>query len=296
MPLLFIFFLWYGIYGRNNPRIYAKLHDKFGLIVFLLFLISGFSGFSSAFGFLLAISIVIAAFGAPIWLVAWLIAKSSKGKARQKQNDYDYYKQHYNQASTVNTGTTVTGLTRAVPKRRKIIQKFNQKYDLYLTDEEINRIVDASYMSNCWEREILDMDQKYDTISQWYRGDSAWLRAYLHAFPVQNVTSDFESQRSICLDTFYQIFAEIDPGKYESVESCVREINQRFMTNFDDITFSIAHRFLADNGYSFSLPRYDMHGAKSDIDRLKDKYDRESGSTASYSSADRREYTKMRQP
>lgn len=185
---------------------------------------------------------------------------------------------------------TVTGLTKAVPKRRKIIQKFNQKYDLYLTDEEINRIVDASYMSNCWEREILDMDQKYDTISQWYRGDSAWLRAYLHAFPVQNVTSDFESQRSICLDTFYQVFSEIDPGKYESVESCVREINHRFMTNFDDITFSVAHRFLADNGYKFELPNFDVRGVKSDIDRLKDKYDQETAS-----SGNRSGYEKMRQ-
>lgn len=187
-------------------------------------------------------------------------------------------------------GMTVTGLTKAVPKRRKIIQKFNQKYDLYLTDEEINRIVDASYMSNCWEREILDMDQKYDTISQWYRGDSAWLRAYLHVFPVQNVTSDFESQRSICLDTFYQVFSEIDPGKYESVESCVREINHRFMTNFDDITFSVAHRFLADNGYKFELPHFDVRGVKSDIDRLKDKYDQETASSGSRSG-----YEKMRQ-
>ena len=168
---------------------------------------------------------------------------------------------------------TVTGLTKAVPKRRKIIQKFNQKYDLYLTDEEINRIVDASYMSNCWEREILDMDQKYDTISQWYRGDSAWLRAYLHAFPVQNVTSDFESQRSICLDTFYQVFSEIDPGKYGSVESCVR-----------------AHRFLADNGYKFELPHFDVRGVKSDIDRLKDKYDQETAGSGSRSG-----YEKMRQ-
>lgn len=295
MPLIIIFFIWYGMYGRNNPNVYSKIHNKIGWIIALFVIFGGLSGFSSLFGGLLAVSIVIAFFGAPIWLVAWLISRSSKGKAKQKQNDYDYYKNHYSQ-SDAKAGTTVTGLTRAVPKRRKIVQKFNQKYDLYLTEEEINRIVDASYMSNCWEREILDMDQKYDTISQWYRGDSAWLRAYLHAFPVQNVTSDFESQRSICLDTFYQIFAEIDPGKYESVESCVREINQRFMTNFDDITFSIAHRFLADNGYSFSLPRYDVRGAKSDIDRLKDKYDRESGSTASYSSADRTEYAKMRQP
>ena len=289
MPLIIIFFIWYGMYGRNNPKIYSKLHDKFGLIVFLLFIFSGLSSFSSSFGVLLLVSLIIAVVGAPIWLIAWLISKSAKGKARQKQNDYDYYTQHYSQ-SDAKAGMTVTGLTKAVPKRRKIIQKFNQKYDLYLTEEEINRIVDASYMSNCWEREILDMDQKYDTISQWYRGDSAWLRAYLHAFPVQNVTSDFESQRSICLDTFYQVFSEIDPGKYESVESCVREINHRFMTNFDDITFSVAHRFLADNGYKFELPHFDVRGVKSDIDRLKDKYDQETASSGSRSG-----YEKMRQ-
>ena len=277
------------MYGRNNPKIYSKLHDKFGLIVFLLFIFSGLSSFSSSFGVLLLVSLIIAVVGAPFWLIAWLISKSAKGKARQKQNDYDYYTQHYSQ-SDAKAGMTVTGLTKAVPKRRKIIQKFNQKYDLYLTDEEINRIVDASYMSNCWEREILDMDQKYDTISQWYRGDSAWLRAYLHAFPVQNVTSDFESQRSICLDTFYQVFSEIDPGKYESVESCVREINHRFMTNFDDITFSVAHRFLADNGYKFELPNFDVRGVKSDIDRLKDKYDQETAGSGSRSG-----YEKMRQ-
>lgn len=289
MPLVFIFFIWYGMYGRNNPKIYSKLHDKFGLIVFLLFIFSGLSSFSSSFGVLLLVSLIIAVVGAPFWLIAWLISKSAKGKARQKQNDYDYYTQHYSQ-SDAKAGMTVTGLTKAVPKRRKIIQKFNQKYDLYLTDEEINRIVDALYMSNCWEREILDMDQKYDTISQWYRGDSAWLRAYLHAFPVQNVTSDFESQRSICLDTFYQVFSEIDPGKYGSVESCVREINHRFMTNFDDITFSVAHRFLADNGYKFELPHFDVRGVKSDIDRLKDKYDQETAGSGSRSG-----YEKMRQ-
>lgn len=289
MPLIIIFFIWYGMYGRNNPNVYSKIHNKIGWIIALFVIFGGLSGFSSLFGGLLAVSIVIAFFGAPIWLVAWLIARSSKGKAKAKQDDYSYYKQHYSQPSG-NKGTTVTGLTRAVPKRRKIVQKFNQKYDLYLTEEEINRIVDASYMSNCWEREILDMDQKYDTISQWYRGDSAWLRAYLHAFPVQNVTSDFESQRSICLDTFYQVFSEIDPGKYESVESCVREINHRFMTNFDDITFSVAHRFLADNGYKFELPHFDVRGVKSDIDRLKDKYDQETASSGSRSG-----YEKMRQ-
>lgn len=102
--------------------------------------------------------------------------------------------------------------------------------------------------------------------------------------------SGAERDIGFCLDTFYQIFAEIDPGKYESVESCVREINHRFMTNFDDITFSVAHRFLADNGYKFELPHFDVHGVKSDIDRLKDKYDQETASSGSRSG-----YEKMRQ-
>lgn len=85
MPLVFIFFIWYGMYGRNNPKIYSKLHDKFGLIVFLLFIFSGLSSFSSSFGVLLLVSLIIAVVGAPFWLIAWLISKSAKGKARQKQ-------------------------------------------------------------------------------------------------------------------------------------------------------------------------------------------------------------------
>lgn len=80
MPLVFIFFIWYGMYGRNNPKIYSKLHDKFGLIVFLLFIFSGLSSFSSSFGVLLLVSLIIAVVGAPFWLIAWLISKSAKEK------------------------------------------------------------------------------------------------------------------------------------------------------------------------------------------------------------------------
>lgn len=106
MPLIIIFFIWYGIYGRNNPKIYSKLHNKLGWVIAICILFGGLSGFSSLFGGLLAVSIVIAFFGAPIWLVAWLIARSSKGKAKAKQDDYSYYKQHYSQPSE-NKGTTV---------------------------------------------------------------------------------------------------------------------------------------------------------------------------------------------
>ena len=33
MPLIIIFFIWYGIYGRNNPKIYSKLHNKLGWVI-----------------------------------------------------------------------------------------------------------------------------------------------------------------------------------------------------------------------------------------------------------------------
>ena len=60
MPLIIIFFIWYGIYGRNNPKIYSKLHNKLGWVIAICILFGGLSGFSSLFGGLLAVSIVIA--------------------------------------------------------------------------------------------------------------------------------------------------------------------------------------------------------------------------------------------
>lgn len=283
MPILIFFIFWYALYGKNNPKIYRKIQPKLGIIVIVLFLLSGLS---SWLPILLILTVLAVVFGLPIGIAIMIIRRLTGGK-KQKKSDYTYYQQHYSQPEK-KKGTTVTGLTRTVQKRIKIVQKFNQKYDLTLTEEEINCIVDASYMSNCWEREIYDMDIKYETVSEWYRTDSAWLRAYLRVFPVQNVTSDFENQKRICLDAFYQIFSEVDPGKYVSVADCVNEMNKRFMTSFDEITFSIAHRFLQGQGYSFSLPHYDVRGTKSDIENLQEKYDRES-------TVDSETYEKMRQ-
>ena len=50
MPLIIIFFIWYGIYGRNNPKIYSKLHNKLGWVIAICILFGGLSGFSSLFG------------------------------------------------------------------------------------------------------------------------------------------------------------------------------------------------------------------------------------------------------
>lgn len=276
MPLLFIFIIWYNCYGRNNPKIYRELSDKIPKIIGALII---FSVISSALPSVLSFSIftivgLSVGFG-PLLFIIWLIRKAlGKDKARDRKADYTYYQNHYQEQSKPKaTGTAVTGLTRSVPKRRRIVEKFNKKYSLSLTEKEIDRIVDASYMSNCWEREIYDMNREYDSVFQWYNGDSGWLRSYLHAFPVQSVSSDFELQRTICLDSFDQIFRDINPGDYTTIDDCIDAINQRYLTAFDDSTFMIAYRFLEANGRHYELPHLGVMRNESDIDRLKHKYD-----------------------
>ena len=279
MPLFVMFIIWYVVFGQNNPKTYNFFKDKLPKILFGLFLLSALS--SMLPGLIMASFGLLFAFG-PLFFILWLVARSSKGKKRQQKNDYEYYKNHYEQSTKKNTGTTVTGLTRSVAKRQKIVEKFNKKYALNLTESEVKRIVDASYMSNCWEREIYDMDKSYDNVAQWYKADTAWLRAYLRAFPVQNVTSDFENQRRLCMDAFDQIFQAVNPEKFMSVEDCVDEINRRYMTNFDEITFTVAHQFLERNGKRYGFPHFDIRGMHSDIDDLKKKYDKETGMGMSY--------------
>ncbi len=276
MPLLFIFIIWYNFFGRNNPKIYRELSDKVPKIMGALIILSILSSaLPSALSFSVAVIIGLGVAFGPLIFLFWLIRKLlGKDKARDQKADYTYYRNHYQEQSRPKTaGTTVTGLTRSVPKRRKIVEKFNKKYNLSLTEKEIDRIVDASYMSNCWEREIYDMNREYDSVFQWYSGDSGWLRSYLHAFPVQSVSSDFELQRTICLDSFDQIFRDINPGNYTTVDDCIDAINQRYFTSFDDSTFMIAYRFLEANGRHYELPHLGVMRNESDMDKLKHKYD-----------------------
>lgn len=158
--------------------------------------------------------------------------------------------------------------------RTKIVSKFSEEFNLNLTDEEIKRIVDGSYGARLWAKEIEAMDKHYDTPSQWYAGETAWLRAYLKAFNVQNVSSDFGMQKSLCLGNFNEVFASLNTDAYYSVDDCIRYINNKFFTNFDEITFMIAHRFLMENGKRYPLPSGGIVKATSDIEELANKYEK----------------------
>jgi len=170
-------------------------------------------------------------------------------------------------------GQLVETLSDSAYDRRKIVADFNRKYGLNLTETQIDSIVGGSYQSQYWYWEIQAMGCEYDSIASWYSGDRAWLRAYLKAFNVQNISSDFEFQWRTCLASYQQIFTSLDMSRYYSIDQCIADINHRFLTNFDDVTFMIAYRFLQQNGVSVALPTVSVLRVDEELANLANKYE-----------------------
>jgi len=282
MAFLIIFLIWYNLHAKSNPKIYHGLRDKLSKIIVGLVFFSLFTSFIPSFlfgtmGVLLALLIGFSPFIFAGWIISKILGVFKPNKQEQyvqaKCNSSKGYATYTEFDKKRKKASSITGLTKSVPKRRKILDKFNKKYDLTLTDKEIDRIVDASYMSYGWEKEISDMQNEYSSINEWYSTDTCWLRAYIRAFAVQSISSDFEMQRQICLNSFEQIFYEINPESYANIDDCVDAINNRYLTFFDESSFMIAYRFLEANGKRFKLPHSNIYRNESDIDRLKRKYD-----------------------
>ncbi len=287
MGLIVAFFIWYNIIGKNNPKIYRTLSDKTGKIIATLIILNIFGSVIPGFlvGSLAVVLVLGATFGIPAFIIRTILKGLGLIKDDNKESlngDYDrarYAQEVAKEGSKKQKkkyGNSLTGLTKSYPKRRKILQKFNKKYNLTLTDKEIERIVEASYASYSWEREIYDMTEEYDAVSQWYNRDTSWLRAYLRVFPIQSVSSDFDRQKQICLDVFRQVFTDINPGRFATIDECIDAINDKYLTSFDDFTFMIAYRFLEANRIHIDLPSQDVIYGGSELDRLMHKYDEES--------------------
>lgn len=271
MPLLVFFLIWYFGFARNNPNTYKKIDGKVGKIITALILFSVFGSFiPSFFGLSIALIVLLVTFS-PVIIFFSIIAKLfGIGKNKNK----GYKDSSVLGAVSSAKANVATGLTRSVPKRKKILKKFNKKYGLNLLDEEIDRIVDASYLYLAWEKEIYDMQNNYDTISQWYVGNTGWLRAYMKVFPVHTISSDFARQREICLETFTQIFDEINPGSFGTVEDCIEAINNEYFSSFDETTFMVVYRFLEGASKKYNLPSLGIIRNESELDKLRKKYDR----------------------
>lgn len=261
--LVVLVIIWYALWGKNSPDASRavntpKKKSGVGGIIGLVIVLSILG--SSTWG----IAVVLLALGLPVMAIAKVISLAKKSEAREQSPEYRSMPEHFK-------------LTETVSKRRKIVAKFNKEYELDLTDEQIERIVDASYFSYSWEREIYDMTKDYSHPAEWYRSDTVWLRAYLRAFPMMNITSDFEVQRRIVEDAFRQIFTELPPGEFMTIDSAIAETNKRFFTLFDETTYMIAFRYMQTKGMKLEFPNALHHTMESEADRLAREYDERTG-------------------
>ena len=265
--LVFLVIIWYALWGKNSPDASRTVNEpkkKIGIggIIGLIIVLSILG--SSTW----AMAIVLLSLGLPVLLIGKLISMAKKNEQRQQSQEYRSLPEDFK-------------LTETVSKRRKIVSKFNKEYELNLTDEQIERIVDASYFSYSWEREIYDMSKNYNHPAEWFRSETMWLRAYLAAFPMMNITSDFEMQRRVVEDAFRQIFYELPPGDFMTIDSAIEETNKRFFTLFDEATYMIAFRYMQTKGMKLEFPN-GLHHMESEAERLMREYDEKVGESGDY--------------
>lgn len=167
------------------------------------------------------------------------------------------------------------GLPSSARARRKIVEKFNTANNLYLTDANMKAMVDASYMSSFWAKEICFMNQKYENVYAWFSTGNTWLKAYLYVFPTQQITSDPSMQETIVYNTLNQVFSDILSRPNITVSEAIYEINNKYYTQFDDSTFMIAYRFMEQKGKRFPLHFTGAVSGTSDIDNLLSKYEQQ---------------------
>lgn len=279
MPLFLILFIIWMVKGDRSNWFTGKQFSTIKKWVIALVLLNIFSGI---FPVMLVISMLFSPIIIPILIAVIAKKNKEKEKARVENtykgsfNQYDDVTGRYsgkNSQGSMNTKVLNSILPKAASKRRKIIEKFNKKFDLTLTSEQIQRIVDASYYSREWEQEVEAMTKEYNTVHEWYQGKTAWLRAYIKAFIVQSISSDFEQQRDICIAELDQIFAGTDLAGAYSQEEKIRNINDKFYTEFDDVSFMIAYRFLERNGMKYELGNKQVLKYESETDILAKKYE-----------------------
>ena len=163
-------------------------------------------------------------------------------------------------------------LPRPVTKRTKIVNSFNEKFRLTLTEEEVDRIVTASYMSENWKKEVEAMTEKYETVYEWLSGGHSWLRTYIYAFEVQNISSDFEMQEKMVQEAFQEVFHYAEGLSYLSRTEKIARVNDRFFTVFDEATFMMAYRYMEKKGFTYNLGTEDVLKNEDEAEKAMRRY------------------------
>lgn len=265
---------WYFVSGKDNPNVRKKFRSGLGTMgkliaalllffpisIILIVMAAVVGGLFSSFGSLIPFIIIIS-------IIKGIANGKKNATKREQSTEYQEIKKNDKSAAEYK-------LTRSTGRRVKIVSKFNKKYNLRLTDDQIERIMNASYVSYYWEKEIYDMSLDYNVPAEWLKSSTDWLRAYLLAFPVMDIASDINVQRTIVINSYLQIFKAVQGKSYYSVDEMIKDVNNMFLVNFDEMTFMIAHKFLKQSGFEFELPQIGVMKNMSEIDRLAEQYDK----------------------
>ena len=137
MGFIVAFFFWYNLIGKNNPRIYKSLDGKIRGIVTTIIILSVFgSAIPGLFvGSLVVVMSLLFTFGLPVFIIRTILKSLGLLKNKEKESlNSAYDRQRYereikesdNSKNKKKYRSSLTGLTKAYPKRRKIVEKFRQ--------------------------------------------------------------------------------------------------------------------------------------------------------------------------
>ena len=161
-------------------------------------------------------------------------------------------------------------------KREDIIIAFSNRYSVGISDEDRQAIVDATYYSNDWERELEAMTNDYANLGMWYTKDDkkmCWLRVYLAAFPVKEISSDIDEQYSITVEKhFINLYKAICKRDFLTNEEIIKYINETFLLNFDKNSFAVWKAYMKDNDFIIKLKNEGQVGFDTDINKLMRNY------------------------
>lgn len=244
---------------RKAKKLFRLFIDKYGFFIAVAFLVgiaTDLAGFPDSFLYDDCLNFVV---GAVLCLPFRFMIKGAYEKKEKTDKEHNVEK----------------NFDASDSERVRIVSDFSEKYRLQLTETQIRSIVDGSFQSKRWEDELRAMEKKYDSENEWYKGETDWLRVYLKSLSIQNISSDFDYQSEICLNTFDEIFREINPASFASIDDCVYAINNKYMTTFTEAGFMVAYRFLQRKGKLYDLPVANVFRVQTEIDDLTEKYDNE---------------------
>ena len=184
-----------------------------------------------------------------------------------KYYQYQYRETYFNSSSEM-------GLPESPKKREKIIKKFNKEYALNLTSHQIENIVNVTYASREWANELKMMERSYVSPYEWMMNGPYWLRIYMTAFPIMDIVPDYKLQEDVVIRAFDEVFTYgCGPGNLP-LEVVVENINTKFLTKFDDVTFLRAVEYMKSKGKEYSFATSVMDSVNTQMYDLESKYDR----------------------